>query len=81
MLQPLLDVIAANFLEIAVDQSGCCILQKCVYYAVANSSEIGETKDRLLAEYAANAQLLSEDRYGYFFFFFILNLITTLNYI
>lgn len=73
MLQPILDEAAANCLEIAVDKSGCCILQKFVDYAVDNSPQTGETKDRLLAEIAANAQLLSEDPYGYFFFFFVLN--------
>ncbi|KAF3435513.1 hypothetical protein FNV43_RR22602 [Rhamnella rubrinervis] len=62
--KPLLDEAAANCLEIAVDKSGCCILQKCVEYAVINSPHTGEARDRLLAQIAANAQLLSADPYG-----------------
>lgn len=45
-------------MEIALDKSGCCVLQQCVEHAV------GEPRERLIAEITSNALLLSEHPYG-----------------
>ncbi|WCJ17862.1 pumilio 12 [Euphorbia peplus] len=64
----LLDEIANSCLEIAMDKSGCCVLQKSLTRAE------GELKDRLLSEVAANALILSEHPYGNYVVQFILEL-------
>lgn len=64
--QYLLNVVADNCFEIAIDKSGCCVLQLCV------DNSRGEARDRLISEITASALLLAEDPYG---FVLVLNLI------
>ncbi|XP_065869648.1 pumilio homolog 12-like [Euphorbia lathyris] len=64
----LLDEIASSCLEIAMDKSGCCVLQKSLTRAE------GELKDRLLGEVAANALILSEHPYGNYVVQFVLEM-------
>ncbi|KAI8032292.1 hypothetical protein LOK49_LG01G03888 [Camellia lanceoleosa] len=45
-------------LEIAIDKSGCCVLQQCVLHAE------GEPRERLLAKIIGNALILAEHPYG-----------------
>lgn len=55
-------------MEIALDKSGCCVLQQCVEHAV------GEPRERLIAEITSNALLLSEHPYGNYVVQYILGL-------
>ncbi|XP_052180427.1 pumilio homolog 15-like [Diospyros lotus] len=55
--QQLLNVIAHNCVEIAMDKNGCCLLQKCL-------PAEGEVMDYLMAELTANALTLSANPYG-----------------
>ncbi|PWA99615.1 Armadillo-like helical [Artemisia annua] len=57
-VQPIMKVVADNCLDIAMDKSGCCVLQQCVLHAD------GVSRDRLMAEIIANALPLSEHPYG-----------------
>ncbi|XP_076953893.1 putative pumilio homolog 8, chloroplastic [Bidens hawaiensis] len=57
-VQPILDVVADNCLDIATDKSGCCVLQLCVLHAEEVS------KERLMTEIIENALDLSEHPYG-----------------
>ncbi|KAK9077203.1 hypothetical protein SSX86_005539 [Deinandra increscens subsp. villosa] len=57
-VQPILNVVADNCLDIATDKSGCCVLQLCVLHADEAS------KERLMTEIIANALELSEHPYG-----------------
>ncbi|XP_024959803.1 putative pumilio homolog 8, chloroplastic [Cynara cardunculus var. scolymus] len=57
-VQPILNVVADNCLDIATDKSGCCVLQQCVLHAN------GVSKERLLTEIIANALHLAEHPYG-----------------
>jgi len=57
-LQPLIKEIAESFLDIAMDKSGCCVLNRALDCAQ------GELKHLLLLETIANAMLLSESPYG-----------------
>ena len=59
LLQPIMKVVADNCLDIAMDKSGCCVLQQCVLHAD------GVSRDRLMAEIIANALPLSEHPYGF----------------
>ncbi|KAF2317427.1 hypothetical protein GH714_022231 [Hevea brasiliensis] len=54
----LLDEILKSCLDIAMDKSGCCVLQKSVTEAQ------GELRERLVAEITANALVLSENPFG-----------------
>ena len=68
ILQPILDVIADNCVDIATDKSGCCVLQHCV------SCAVGETKDRLPTPIIVNSLHLFEHPYGFVLFsYFIFN--------
>ncbi|KAL8195246.1 hypothetical protein R6Q57_025649 [Mikania cordata] len=57
-VQPILNVVADNCLDIATDKSGCCVLQLCVLHADEAS------KERLMTEIIENALDLSEHPYG-----------------
>ncbi|KAI3702358.1 hypothetical protein L6452_28094 [Arctium lappa] len=57
-VQPILNVVTDNCLDIATDKSGCCVLQQCVLHAN------GISKERLLTEIIANALHLAEHPYG-----------------
>ncbi|KAI3805025.1 hypothetical protein L1987_27021 [Smallanthus sonchifolius] len=57
-VQPILNVVADNCLDIATDKSGCCVLQLCVLHA----DEV--SKERLITEIIENALDLSEHPYG-----------------
>lgn len=57
--QPILDVVADNCIEIAMDKSGCCALQHCVGYAE------GVYKKRLADQITSNALTLSEHSFGF----------------
>ncbi|KAK3035755.1 hypothetical protein RJ639_033457 [Escallonia herrerae] len=54
----ILNVVAANCLEIATDKNGCCVLQRCVAHAQ------GEPRHPLVEEIILNALVLSENSYG-----------------
>ncbi|KAJ0801087.1 putative armadillo-like helical, pumilio domain-containing protein [Helianthus annuus] len=58
-VQPILNVVADNCLDIATDKSGCCVLQLCVLHADEAS------KERLMTEIIENALDLSEHPYGF----------------
>ncbi|KAK1431266.1 hypothetical protein QVD17_14607 [Tagetes erecta] len=57
-VQPILNVVADNCLDIATDKSGCCVLQLCVLHADEAS------KQRLMSEIIENALDLAEHPYG-----------------
>ncbi|XP_074348375.1 pumilio homolog 12-like [Apium graveolens] len=67
-IKPILDVVADNCIEIAMDKSGCCALQHCVGYAE------GMYKKRLADQITSNALLLSEHSFGNYVVQFILGL-------
>lgn len=69
ILQDLVEEIAENCLDLAVDRSGCCLLQHCIPVAQ------GEQKARLIADVVANAYVLSEHSFGYFFTSFFYTLV------
>lgn len=73
ILQDLLEEIAENCLDLATDRSGCCLLQYCIPLAQE------EQKARLIADVVANAYVLSEHSYGYFFFSFFYTLVVWQN--
>lgn len=58
-LQHILNEIAENCLDIAINRSGCCLLQECIAYADK------EARDQILVEIVANALLLSEHPFGF----------------
>ncbi|KAG8368450.1 hypothetical protein BUALT_Bualt15G0046700 [Buddleja alternifolia] len=49
----ILNVIADNCLDIAIDKNGCCVIQQCVAHAD------GEPQQRLVAEITSNALVLN----------------------
>ncbi|KAG6789744.1 hypothetical protein POTOM_005868 [Populus tomentosa] len=57
-IKPLIKEIAESFLDIAMDKSGCCVLNRALDCAQ------GELKQRLLLETIANAMLLSKSPFG-----------------
>ncbi|GMY38616.1 putative pumilio homolog 8, chloroplastic isoform X1 [Fagus crenata] len=67
-LQHILNEIAENCLDIAINRSGCCLLQECIAYADK------EARDQILVEIAANALLLSEHPFGNYVVQYILGL-------
>lgn len=58
MPQFIFDAAASHCVEIATHRHGCCVMQRCVDFASALQ------KQRLVAEVAANALVLSQDPYG-----------------
>ncbi|KAJ6965076.1 pumilio [Populus alba x Populus x berolinensis] len=66
-IKPLIKEIAESFLDIAMDKSGCCVLNRALYYAQ------GELKQRLLHETITNAMLLSESPFGNYVVQHVLN--------
>ncbi|KAE8682787.1 Pumilio domain-containing protein C4G8.03c [Hibiscus syriacus] len=54
----LLNEVADNCYQIAIDKSGCCALQHCVDHSK------GEAREHLVQEIIANALNLAEDQYG-----------------
>ncbi|KDP44452.1 hypothetical protein JCGZ_16285 [Jatropha curcas] len=64
----LLEEIAKSCFDIAMDKSGCCVLQKSVNQAQ------GEVKERLVAEITNNALVLSEHPYGNYVVQFVLDM-------
>ncbi|XP_011030426.1 PREDICTED: pumilio homolog 12-like [Populus euphratica] len=58
LFEPLIKEIAESFLDIAMDKSGCCILNRALDCAQ------GELKRHLLLETISNAMLLSESPFG-----------------
>lgn len=67
LLQPILNVVADNCLDIATDKSGCCVLQLCVLHADEAS------KQRLMSEIIENALDLAEHPYGFVPFLLVIN--------
>nr|XP_043630135.1 pumilio homolog 12-like [Erigeron canadensis] len=57
-VQPILNVVSDNCLDIATDKSGCCVLQQCVLHAT------GASKERLMTEIIENSLHLAEHPYG-----------------
>jgi len=57
--QFIFDAAALHCVEIATHRHGCCVMQRCVDFAVDHQ------RQRLVAEVAANALFLSQDPYGY----------------
>lgn len=57
--QLLIDNLADNCYKVAVDRSGCCVLQICV------EKSKGQPRQRLVSEILANAVHLSRDPYGF----------------
>ncbi|KAL7227366.1 hypothetical protein ACSBR1_022253 [Camellia fascicularis] len=62
----ILHELADNCLDIAIEKSGCCVLQHCLTHSQ------GEPVNRLVAKIADNALVLSESRYGNYVAQFIL---------
>eukprot|EP00897_Mesotaenium_endlicherianum_P003606 jgi/Mesen1/3273/ME000019S02688 len=62
------DAAARNCVEIATHRHGCCVLQRCIDFAST------QQKDRLVAEVAANALVLSQDAFGNYVVQYILDL-------
>ncbi|KAK8581030.1 hypothetical protein V6N12_071276 [Hibiscus sabdariffa] len=56
--QYLLNVVADNCYQIAIDKSGCCALQQCVDHST------GKARRHIVREIIANALNLAEDQYG-----------------
>ncbi|XP_039033012.1 pumilio homolog 15-like isoform X2 [Hibiscus syriacus] len=56
--QYLLNEVANNCYQIAIDKSGCCALQHCVDHSK------GKARERLVKKIIANALNLAEDQYG-----------------
>lgn len=66
--QFLFDAAAAHCVEIATHRHGCCVLQRCVDFSS------GAQQNRLVAEIAANALVLSQDPFGNYVVQYILDL-------
>ncbi|XP_018475058.1 pumilio homolog 12 [Raphanus sativus] len=64
----LFEVVISNCVDLATDQHGCCVLQKCLGYSK------GEQKYRLVFEIASNALLLSQHPFGNYVIQYILDL-------
>ncbi|TKY51004.1 Pumilio-like 9 [Spatholobus suberectus] len=64
----ILDIVAKNFLHIARDRRGCCVIQKCMEQA-----EI-EAFLQLVNEIIPNAMVLAEDPYGNYVMQFLVKL-------
>lgn len=58
-MQNILNVVADNCVSIAMDKSGCCVIQECIKEAD------NETVKRLIFPIVAEAVTLSEHPYGY----------------
>ncbi|KAG9440050.1 hypothetical protein H6P81_020215 [Aristolochia fimbriata] len=59
--------IAQHCTEIAMNKSGCCVLQRCL------GKVVGDQKEHLISEITSNALLLSEDRFGNYVVQFLLD--------
>lgn len=57
-MQLIVTEVANNTAELAMDKSGCCVLQTCVTNAK------GELRERIIADITANAVIFSENLYG-----------------
>lgn len=66
--QFIFDAAASHCVEIATHRHGCCVLQRCVDFAS------GVQRDRLVAEIASNALVLSQDPFGNYVVQYILDL-------
>lgn len=66
--QFIFDAAVSHCVEIATHRHGCCVLQRCVDYAS------GHQRQRLVAEIAANALILSQDAFGNYVVQYILDL-------
>ncbi|KAF3546556.1 hypothetical protein DY000_02001247 [Brassica cretica] len=64
----LFEVVITHCAELATDQHGCCVLQKCIGYSK------GEQKYNLVAEIASNALLLSQHPFGNYVLQYVLEL-------
>lgn len=58
-LQLLINNLADNCYKVAIDRSGCCVLQICM------EKSKGQPRQRLVSEIVANAVHLSRDPYGF----------------
>ncbi|KAJ0261568.1 Pumilio 12 [Hirschfeldia incana] len=64
----LFEVVIAHCVDLATDQHGCCVLQKCIGYSK------GEQKYLLISEIASNALLLSQHPFGNYVIQYVLEL-------
>ncbi|CAG7879995.1 pumilio homolog 12-like [Brassica rapa] len=64
----LFEVVIAHCVDLATDQHGCCVLQKCIGYSK------GEQKYHLVTEIASNALLLSQHPFGNYVVQYVLEL-------
>ncbi|KAF8099873.1 hypothetical protein N665_0236s0034 [Sinapis alba] len=64
----LFEVVITHCVELATDQHGCCVLQKCLGYSK------GEQKYHLVSEIASNALLLSQHPFGNYVLQYVLEL-------
>ena len=58
LLQFIFDASVKYCVEIATHQHGCCVLQRCIYYA------IGKNRDRLISEICKHGLHLAQDPFG-----------------
>ncbi|KAL0710150.1 hypothetical protein Bca4012_017128 [Brassica carinata] len=64
----LFEVVITHCVDLATDQYGCCVLQKCLGYSK------GEQKYLLVSEIASNALLLSQHPFGNYVIQYVLEL-------